>query len=287
MLTTMRHMRAAAALLTLVLVTLVTGPPVASAAPVNNRIENATVIGSANYNNSVDTSGSTAAASDPKDCFNSGSVWYRYTAASTDRLVVDTVGNRYGNGTALAVYAGRPGSLSKVGGCSVFDWEDDFGGSASVAYFNAVAGTTYYVMVGECCSNGRAGGGPLALHVRTAPKVTVRNSDSGTVSKLSGDARVGGMIQCDRTLTGFMFAVLSQRVGESSLARGFGGEEEEDVFPCSTVRSHWSMVIFAEGPVAFVEGDASLRLRGSFCRAEAPWRCGEFDRTRVVHLTYR
>jgi hypothetical protein len=86
-----------------------------------------------------------------------------------------------------------------------------------------VAGTTYYVMVGECCSNGGVGGGPLVLHVRTAPKVTVRNSDSGTVSKLSGDARVGGMIQCDRTLTGFMFAVLSQRVGESSLARGFGG----------------------------------------------------------------
>jgi len=117
------------------------GTSLRAAAPLNNRIENATVIGSANYNNSVDTSGSTAAASDPKDCFNSGSVWYRYTAASTDRLVVDTVGNRYGNGTALAVYAGRPGSLSKVGGCSVFDWEDDFGGGASVAYFNAVAGT--------------------------------------------------------------------------------------------------------------------------------------------------
>jgi hypothetical protein len=54
-----------------------------------------------------------------------------------------------------------------------------------------------------------------------------------------------------------------------------------------TARSHWSMSISPDGAVPFVEGDASLRLRGSFCRADGRWRCGVFDRTRVVHLTYR
>jgi hypothetical protein len=269
-------MRISVAVVTLILGALVFGPTDASAAPINNRIENATVIGSANYNNSVDTSGSTAAASDPKNCHNNGSVWYRYTAASTERLVVDTVGSDFD--TTLGVYAGRPGSLSLV------ECNDDGWGFASVAYVNAVAGTTYYFMVGECCGNGRAGGGPLVLHVRTAPKVTVRNSDSGSVSRLTGDARVGGMIQCDRNLVGYMEGFLTQRVEESSLARGSGGVGE---VPCSTARSHWSMSISPDGPVPFVEGDASLHLQGSLCRAEAPWRCGEFDRTRVVHLSYR
>src|SRR5215217_4903864 len=95
--TTVRRIRASVAVGILVLATLALGSPAASAAP---------------YNNTLNTSGSTTKASDPKNCHNNGSVWYRYTAAATGRLIADTVGSRYD--TTLGVYSGSPGSLGLV-----------------------------------------------------------------------------------------------------------------------------------------------------------------------------
>ena len=281
--TTVRRIRASVAVGILVLATLAVGSPAASAAPVNNAIGHAIVIGTVPYNNTLNTSGSTTKASDPKNCHNNGSVWYRYTAAATGRLIADTVGSRYD--TTLGVYSGSPGSLALVA-CNDDGWDE-----TSVVNFRAVAGTTYFFMVGECCGNGRAGGGSLVLHLRRSPTVTVRNSPSGSVSRLTGDATVGGMIRCNGDLTGFMIGTLTQRIGEFTLARGSSGQFDDEEFPdemlCSTVRSRWGMTISPESTVPFIEGDATLRLRGSFCRPEAPWRCAEFDRTRVVHLTER
>ena len=274
--TTVRRMHSFVAVVILVLATLVLESPGASAAPVNNAIGHAVVIGSVPYNNTLDTSGSTTKASDPTNCHNNGSVWYRHTAQATGDLIVDTVSSGYD--TTLGVYSGSPGSLALV------DCNDDGWDVASVVNFRAVAGTTYFFMVGECCGNGQVGGGPLVLHLRTAPTATVRNSASGSVSQLSGDATVGGMVQCDRNLSGFIQGSLSQRVEGSTLARGFN---EQDEVPCGTVRSRWGMTISPESTVAYVEGPASLRVQGSFCVNAAPWRCADFDRTRVVELSSR
>src|SRR4051794_13119684 len=93
--TTVRRIRASVAVGILVLATLALGSPAASAAPINNAIGHAIVIGTVPYNNTLSTSGSTTKASDPKNCHNNGSVWYRYTAAATGPLIADTVGSRY------------------------------------------------------------------------------------------------------------------------------------------------------------------------------------------------
>lgn len=80
-------------------------------------------------------------ADDDPYCFgNAQSVWYKIQVPSTMRVELNTFGSNYD--TAIGVYTGTRGSLSQVA-CN----GDAGGGYQSRARFDAVAGTTYYVMV--------------------------------------------------------------------------------------------------------------------------------------------
>ena len=94
----------------------------------------------------LDTSAATVSPDDPSSCcipFNT--VWYTDTAVADKVLEADTFGSDYD--TILTVVTGSPGSFTLVA-CN-----DDSGVSGSEnqsqVIFNAVAGETYYFMVGS------------------------------------------------------------------------------------------------------------------------------------------
>ncbi len=123
----------------------------------NDDFDSATVISSLNFNDSIDTSGATTAPDDPNFTCVSGpkynSVWYRYTAAQSEDLVINTFGSAYD--TVLAVWTGMRGSLTSVA-CN-----DDSGGLQSYLQVPVTQGQTYYIEVAGYIS----GGGILSLNV--------------------------------------------------------------------------------------------------------------------------
>lgn len=112
-------------------------------APPNDDFADAVVL--SGQEGSVDGTNDGAAleASEPGDVSNS--VWYRWTAPSTGPAAFKTCGSPFD--TAIAVYTGSAlGSLTFV----TYN-DDDTCGVASIARFDATAGTTYSVAVGGCC----------------------------------------------------------------------------------------------------------------------------------------
>jgi PKD repeat protein len=156
------HRRAGAALALLAaLLMMFVSPSAALAAPVpNDDFDNATPIGSLPFTDRVDTRAATATTDDPTSCYNTASVWYRFTPDKDKVILADIAGTNYY--TALSAYTGSRGSLTQVdGACSV-------GYDARVA-FTATANTTYYFLVGLCCGIGGTGGGDLVFSL-TVPE---------------------------------------------------------------------------------------------------------------------
>lgn len=105
----------------------------------------------------------TTAADDPPACVPMRrTVWYAFTPTVSEQIAIDTEDSSYD--TALAVYTGDRGQLARVA-CDGTGWD-------SRVRFNAVAGTTYYVMVG---SVGSRDGGFFELHFQIG-----RGSDDTT-----------------------------------------------------------------------------------------------------------
>lgn len=109
--------------------------------------------------------GATGETGEPAHVNSSGtasSVWYRWTAAASGSLVVDTIGSNFD--TVLAAYSG-----SGVTALTRLAADDESGGSGSTSriVFDVAAGASYSLAVGSYGS----GRGNLALHwqYRTAP----------------------------------------------------------------------------------------------------------------------
>ena len=64
--------------------------PALAAPPANDDFNSATVIGALPFTTIQDTSEATAAADDPIDCYNNGSVWYSFTPATDMLIIADT-----------------------------------------------------------------------------------------------------------------------------------------------------------------------------------------------------
>lgn len=111
----------------------------------------------------------------------SGSVWYRWTAPTTGPAAFKTCGTPFD--TAIVVYTG-----SALGSLTFVTYNDDDCGLASIARFEATAGTTYNVAVGGCC--GESGDFSLAWD-RSPPRPSPI-----TYPSVAGVAREG------QTLTG-------------------------------------------------------------------------------------
>lgn len=114
---------------------------VAAAATVSNDdCAAASVVPMPGFVRTVDTTGATAAASDPlNSCASVGrTVWFQFTPSVSSAIVVSTAGSTFD--TVLALYTGSCGSLSPV------TCNDDSGGLTSSISFEATAGTTYYIL---------------------------------------------------------------------------------------------------------------------------------------------
>ena len=130
------------------------------ATQVNDSCSGATVIRSGTYQGQT-----TWATNDGQSsCGNSNStkdVWYRFDAAATDTLVVDTCGSSYN--TVLSIHTGCPGTASNevAGGCNDDSTYCGSGSQQSYLSVPVAAASSYYIRV----SGYNGATGSYTLHV--------------------------------------------------------------------------------------------------------------------------
>ena len=223
--------------------------PPAMAAPRNDSPSTAMVIPSIPFSHTQDTTG--ADASGPRFCSNNTSVFFTFTPSDTVRVQVDTFGSDYD--TVLSVYT-RNGRVDPIR-CN-----DDRVDVASGARFRARAGTTYFLMVAQCCGSGDSyGGGTLVLNVeqvsREPLEATLEVSGTGTVDPATGIATIGGTVTCSKRSVVGIDAILRQLRQGLFVARGYAGTQIACA-PGGPVA--WSQEVDTETGIAFGTGPATL-----------------------------
>jgi hypothetical protein len=145
---------------------VITRTPTPTVAPItSDDFDQPQVIGSLPYMANLDTSTATSAVDDPVLCTNStgsASIWFRYTAAATGRLLLTTRGSDYD--TVLAVFQGSRGSLTRLA-CN-----DDVDATyASRVDLAITAGQTYYIEIVDYLAT-------RPSQARIKPTATVRSN---------------------------------------------------------------------------------------------------------------
>lgn len=125
--------------------------------PPNDEIDDAVVVPSVPFSYSQQTTTATPAPDDPFCGSSTNTVWFAFTPSATQRIEFNTVGSSYY--ATLSAFTGARGNLSSVA-CSE--------GWPTRIRFDAVAGTTYYVMAGAAAWIVPPGGA-LQLNVAEAP----------------------------------------------------------------------------------------------------------------------
>jgi hypothetical protein len=146
-----RVSRATVSMLLTALVAWGANPALAApAAPANDSVRNAIVIGSLPYSSDpIDVANASSGGEPQPGCAQlSHTVWWAVTPNSTGTVTADTILSDFGIDTVLAVYTRAGNKFTQVA-CG----NDITGGNhRSQASFSATAGTTYYLQVGLCCS---------------------------------------------------------------------------------------------------------------------------------------
>jgi hypothetical protein len=233
-------------------VLMLLGTAVAQAPP-NDDITAATVIPAVPFTDAINTTEATTAADDP-DCVGQGpTVWYSFTPDADGTFGANTFGSDYD--TTLSVYTGTPGNLTQIA-CN-----DDFTSLQSAVIFNAVAGETYFLMVGAFAS-GPWGSLSFRLEETEPIVIDLALSPKGAVVPKTGTATVRGTVVCNEPATVFgIGGELKQRKGRVFL-RGFFGVGE---FACEPPETEWSAIVTAENGL-FTGGKATvLNVSASGC----------------------
>jgi hypothetical protein len=221
--------------------------------PANDTFENATVISSLPFSDTLDTTEATSDSDDAEVVAACGvsvttarSVWYQYTAPVDQVVVIDTSGSDYSVG--VGVVTGSPGG---------FVAQTCFAGSGTLF---ATAGVTYHFGIADI---GGGTGGTLRLSVTAPPPPTVDIDVNrfGQVDPHSHVATVTGSATCTESSGGQVFVTLSQTKG-STTAQGFGFAE----FPCDGTEHVWSAVISTSAG-EFKGGPADVVADGFACNA--------------------
>jgi hypothetical protein len=252
--------------------------PTSAAALKNNSISSPIVVGAVPYTNSQDTRRATTGATDPAFCYDpegsadSNTVWYSFTPTGDGRFAADTFGSDYDT----TLYVGTPNG---AGGIDVINCVDDSGGTVqSYVSFDAIAGTTYLIMVGTCCGTpGSDGGGALVFNLDVAgPALVLDATVNSTGSVDQGVVTLTGTATCSQSPDfAFIDVNLRQRVGRRTI-EGFG---EVEVSPCGPTPTAWTLVL--EGfNGRFAGGQATGDLTFFACTLE----CQTVNETFTVKL---
>jgi hypothetical protein len=184
--------------------------------PLNDDFDNATLIPGLPFTDAINTSEATTANDDP-DCVGQGpTVWYSFTPTEDIRIEANTFGSDYD--TTLSVYTGSRGALTLIS-CN-----DDAIGLQSRIHFDAIAGETYFFMVGAFASGP---GSNLVFTVDEAPpppsplEIDLSIDSVGSFTK-AGDAIIHGTVMCSRWAFVDLFGELKQQVGRFKIQGFFG-----------------------------------------------------------------
>lgn len=182
--------------------------------PPNDDITGAIVIGDIPFTHTEKTTLATTAYDDPFCAGWGHSVWYSFTPSADARIEINTFGSNYD--TTLSVYTGSRGSLSQVA-CN-----DNSGQSyQSRVRFNAVAGTTYWIMASSYYGTP---GGQLVLNALEAPpplSIGLTLDSFGGVDPTTGDVALIGSVVCSRPTLVTVSGQLKQDHADSALTGQF------------------------------------------------------------------
>jgi len=232
---------------------LVTGMGVgtAAAAPPSNDTEAGAVeIGSLPFTHSQDTTGATADG--PRSCASRASVFYAFTPDAASRVQIDLIGSEYD--TTLGVYTRSAGGEVRRVTCN----DDRFGPAAGVR-FRAVAGVTYFLMIGQCCGHRGSGGGPLVLTATIVTNVALEYAfqvAGGTAEPETGLATLAGTMTCNERSAGYREMTLRQLRQGIFVARAYFYFYVE----CTPDNpAEWSVEVDTDTGIAFGSGPATVR----------------------------
>lgn len=246
-----------------------------AAVPSNDTFAGATAIAALPLVQTVDTTEATTDADDAETNANCGapateaSVWYAFTPASNQFVVVDVSRSSYSAGAIVAT--GAPGSFS-LRTC----------GPRRVV-FSAVGGQTYYILAFDDTPGG-VNGGTLEIQFIEAPpppEVHMAIDPVGHFDARTGVATVTGTLTCSGTASGSMFvdASLTQHVGRFTI-NGFGFAVISA--PCDGTSQPWSVTIEGQDG-KFAGGRATLSASVFAC---GPIGCGFDQQTQAIKLRH-
>jgi hypothetical protein len=239
--------------------------------PSNDDFDSATVVPSLPFSDSVNIEEATTAADDPQCSGNDHTVWYTFTPSEDVSVMANTFGSDYD--TTLSVYTGSRGSLEQIA-CN-----DDFQDIRSLIVFNAIAGQTYYFMVGRYPDTVN---GNLVFNVEVAPPpydVEANINPTGNVKPKTGEVTVSGTVSCSEDSDLLLFGVATQRAGRVNIQGFFGSESVS----CAGGQepTPWSFTFEGRNGI-FVAGRASVTVDVFGCGAIT---CDQDEVSRTVRLT--
>jgi hypothetical protein len=240
------------------------GEPTPSPAPPvhGDHVANPIDIGGVPYTRTLDSTYATTGPTDP-NCSGTGpTVWFRFTAAQSATLAVNTFGSSYDT----TLYLGTPNAS---GGMDLISCNDDAGDSVQSAIrFDATAGVTYLIMVGSFSG---WSGGQLTLGLDYAPpplSVGLTINAEGTYDA-HGRAMISGTISCSSPVANLWIEVsLRQRVGRAI----YSGWAEAQIQDCTPAGTDWA--------VRITSYDGAFGEEPATATAES-WLCDAFDCTSV------
>lgn len=216
----------------------------------NDDFDNATVITSLPFTDTVDTTRATTAPGDPSCFGDDHTVWYAFTPAEDMSLQADTQGSDYD--TTLSVWTGSPGAFQQVACNNDFAFTPQ-----SRVRFNATAGVTYLFMVASL--EGTDGGELLFSVKRLPPRLAlgVTIDPTGSVDR-NGVATIHGTVTCSREAFGIsMVGTLRQQVGKRVTTGSFSSSID-----CSG-ETTWNATVVGETGT-YRRGDAQATVGLTF-----------------------
>lgn len=242
-------------------------------APSNDTFGGATAIAALPFSQTLDTTEATTDADDAETNLSCGapateaSVWYAFTPASSQFVLVDVFGSNYSAG--VIVVTGAPGSFG-LQTC----------GPRRVA-FGATSGQTYYILAFDDTPGG-VNGGTLQISVTQAPpppELHVTVNPVGRFDARTGVATVSGTYTCTGAVVSPVFtdAFMTQDVGRFRIS-GFGFASIPSA--CDGTSQPWSVTVTANNG-KFSGGRATVSVNIFAC---GPLRCGSDTATQTIRL---